>query len=118
MHVERKQIVTNGSLGADLVSIGMPIDQMQFASIQAEWTGGTAAGTLKIQISNDIVTPSTTADPGANVVNWSDWTGSSTTVAGAGNFGWNVESGYSWVRLVFTRSGGTGTLNAIFTGKG
>lgn len=121
MRFAQKQIVTNGDMSVDINSLSEDLNQYALSSIQAVWTGAGAAGTLKLQVSNDItpVTPAT-ADPGANVVNWSDYTGSSVTVAGPGNFEWNiVYVGFRWLRLVFTHTGGsTGTLQATFNGKG
>lgn len=101
-------------------SHGIEIYLAAFVSITAVWTGGTAAGTLKLQVSNDMVKPNDIVggDPAVNVVNWVDYTGSSTNVAGAGNFGWNMAfQGYYWVRLVYTPSGGAGTINAILVEK-
>jgi hypothetical protein len=119
------QIVTNQSMTTSFNSIGIDCNQHALASIQAEWTGATATGTLKLQISDDIVPVQPTtgnpvgANPAGEVVNWSDYTGSTTTVSGPGNFMWNmVYVGFRWVRLVYTSSSGTGTLNATFAGKG
>lgn len=120
MEFKPVQIVTAGSLGATLNSSTIDMNQYFGGSIQAVWTGASVDGTFKLQISNDIVrvTPST-GDVGTEIVNWTDYTGSSTTAAGAGDFMWNmVYSNFRWVRLVFTRTSGTGTLNAIFSGKG
>ena len=114
------QIVTNASMTATVNSLGMPCQQLVLASIQAEWTGA-PVGTLHLEISNDEVpyAPGNQANAGANVVNWSVYTGSTTAVSGPGNFLWNcVFVGYSWMRLVYTPTSGTGTINAYFTGKG
>lgn len=119
------QIMSNVSMTTSANSIGIDVNQAALASIQASWTGATANGTLKLQISDDIVPvdPSNTnpvgADPAGLVQNWSDYTGSMTTVSGPGNFLWNmVYVGFRWVRLVYTATSGTGTINATFSGKG
>lgn len=112
-------IITAGSMGASTNSIGIDLNQILNCSIQAVWTG-TPTGTLKIQVSNDNVPYGTSSNPSANVVNWTDYTGSSQSLSGsAGNFVWNMlDSGYRWIRLVYTRSSGTGTINAAIVGKG
>lgn len=105
-------------MGASINSIGVDLQQLNLNSIQAVFTGS-PVGTLSIQVSNDNVAVAAGANPAANVVNWSDYTGSSSAVSGAGNLTYNLTfAGYRWVRLVYTRSSGTGTLNATFTGKG
>lgn len=112
------QIVTNGNMASTINSLGVDLNQIPLFSIQAVFTGS-PVGTLKLQISNDIVNPISTGQQAAEVVNWTDYTGSSTAVSGAGNFVWNcLESGYRWVRLVYTPASGTGTLNATLSGKG
>lgn len=113
-------MMTNVSMAASSNSIGVDVNQLNLMSIQAYWPStGTPVGTLKVQVSNDRVSVSTTSDPAANVVNWTDYTGSTTTVNGAGDVLYNMTfAGYRWARLVYTRTSGTGTLNASFSGKG
>lgn len=120
MRFEPVQIVTAGSLGASLTSNGIDLNQIVLASIQAVWTGGTVDGAFTIEVSNDSVKiDPTVTNQAANVVNWTTYTGSSVTAAGAGDFAWLISDiGFRWVRLKFTRTSGTGTLNAIFAGKG
>lgn len=115
--------MTDGNMASSLSSIGIDLNQTVMYSIQAVFSGS-PVGTLKLQISNDIVPVAPVAgnpvgsNPAANVVNWTDYTGSSTAVSAAGNFVWNVfDVGYRWVRVVYTRSSGTGTLNITYSGK-
>lgn len=103
---EYPSLVTNGSMGADITSSAMPVTQGQIAAIQAVWTGGSALGTLTLRISNDNVT-------------YSDYTGSATAVSGAGDFLWNLIScGFNYVKVKYTRTSGTGTLNVTSSYKG
>lgn len=120
MRYDPVQIVTNGDMSqTTIASIGIDLQNIFGYAIQAEWTGGSASGTLILQLSTDIVNVASGANPAANVVNWSTYSGSSTTVSGPGNFVWNAaDAGYRWVRLLYTKSSGTGTLNATFLGKG
>ena len=106
-------------------SIGIEINQLYSWSIQAIWTGA-PVGTFQIQVSNDIVplAPTTTnpvgPDPAALVVNWSNYTGSQVVTTGMnGNWTWISQLGaYKWVRLSYTATSGTGTVNANFFAKG
>lgn len=69
-------------------------------SFQAVWTG-TPTGTLKLQVSNDNTT-------------YTDLPGTSQATGGAaGNFLWNLAGIYfQFIRLVYVRTGGVGTLDA------
>lgn len=83
-------------------------------SIQAVWTG-VPVGTFKLQISNDAGNNEQSSNPStANVTNWSDYTGSSQAISGAGNWAWDVTiSAARWVRLVYTATSGTGSGTSV-----
>jgi hypothetical protein len=119
-------IMTNVAMATGTVnSIGIEINQLYSWSIQAEWTGS-PVGTFTIQVSNDIVplAPSTSnpvgPDPAALVTNWSTYTGSAVVTGGSsGNWTWiSGLAAYKWVRLSYTGTSGTGTVNANFFAKG
>lgn len=83
-----------------------------YLSAQIVSTGAGAAGTLKIQVSNDPVEVS------GNPVNWSDLSGASVVVAGAGAFLIpKVEICYRWFRCVYTNTG-TGTIQVNINALG
>ncbi len=113
------QMVSAESMGASINSKGVDLQGLDVYSIHAVYSGGTPVGTLKLQISNDIVGAGTSSDPASLVTNWTDYTGSSLSISAAGDYMWKVtSSGERWVRLVYTRSSGSGTLNVTFSGKG
>lgn len=121
------KIFVNQSLGASASSAGLYLDQVFGLSFVATWTGVSAAGTIKVQVSNDQVSPAGYSymnaaglyDPAQNVVNWYDYAGTVQTIAGAGSFFWNMSTpGYIWAKLLFTYSSGTGTINANACIKG
>ena len=57
-------------------------------AIQASWIG-TPTGTLKIQTSNDNVAVGPDNNPGVNVINWTDISGSSQSLTGSpGTYIW------------------------------
>lgn len=80
-------------------------------SIQLVYTGS-PAGTFKLQASNDPgQINSTNSANQAPINNWTDIADSAVTVSGSGNNMWTVQnSGYNWVRVVWTASGGNGSL--------
>lgn len=120
MNTFQKEILTAGDMSqATVVSIGLDMDQIFVGSVQAHWTG-TPVGDFTIEISNDIVAVSQGADPAANVVNWTTYTGSSQAAGGAaGSFMWNISNiGVRWLRLKYTKSGSTGSVTAVACMKG
>lgn len=106
MRVFEYDLLKAGDMSGSITTDSQQLNQMFLCSIQAVWTGSTANGTLKLQISNDNIT-------------FSDYTGSSVSVNGAGDFMWNLSyTGFPWIRVVYTRSSGTGVLNITVNGKG
>jgi hypothetical protein len=88
------------------------------ACIQAVWTG-TPEGALKLQCSVDPKTLS----PGESfptLSNPEDIADSSYTITGAaGSYTWNVDAVfYPWIRVVYTNTSSTGTLNVRYNTKG
>lgn len=96
------QTITN----ADVASPTIGLDQAYGFAIQAIWTGGSLAGTVKLQASVDGST-------------WSDISGSSQSISGPGSYLWNVQAAfYAYVRSYFTYSSGSGTITTWEQTKG
>lgn len=106
-------MLTGGDMSAATVSsLPMDCNQIGLAAIQAVWTGS-PVGSIFLEISND------ETNTQSAIVNWSTYTGSAQAVSGVGNFTWNLNwVGYRWIRVTYTKTSGTGTLGAIFSGKG
>lgn len=104
-------IVNAGSMGADILSEAVSLDQVYGCSIQSVYTG-TPVGDLKIQVSNDDVPLS------SQIVNWFD-VGTTVNIAAAGS---NLQKfdfvPYKWLRVFYDRTSGSGTLNVTLCGKG
>lgn len=82
---------------------------------------GSPNGTFKLQLSDDVGNPSLPpTEQYAGVDHWTDFNGSSQTIVASGDHMWEViNSGSRWVRFVWTRNSGTGTLtSARFDIKG
>lgn len=108
-------IVTNGDMSSSINSTPINLDSIVTYSVQAVFTG-TPSGTLQLQGSNDNVL---TGDPmNATPTNWTVIVDSISGISTAGTYTVNVEiPGYSWVRLQYVRTAGSGTLNARINGK-
>ena len=121
LHFNYLNLLTNGSMGSSINSFGMDLNQMYLTTVQAVWTGGSAAGTIQLQLSCDNVKPVNIVgvDPAANVVNWDVYTGSAVTVSGAGSQAWIVgQVGFRWLRVQYVFSSGTGSLLVQANTKG
>ena len=82
-------------------------------SVQFNAMGGGAAGSVKVQVSNDNASGISTVP-----TNWSDLPGASVSISGAGSYLIpRQESCYAWLRLVYTNSGG-GTIQATVAALG
>lgn len=100
------------SLGASANLSAVHIGHVANFAIQLVWTGS-PVGTFKLQASCDEGAPSanTTAVVTSGVSNWTDIADSSVSVFAAGDIMWNVENcGYNFVRVVWARTSGTGSL--------
>lgn len=110
-------IVTNASMAITInvqsgTSVPVNVDECVSFSIQAIYTGS-PLGTIKIQCSNDSVSP-----VNGIPTNWTDVTDSAAGISAAGTYVLNVEfPAYSWIQLVYTPTSGSGTMNARINAK-
>lgn len=97
-----KQVFTAKSMAASFNSVEMEVLGKPF-KMEMAWTG-TVAGTFKLQESNSKVV-------------WTDITGADFTVTndGNGSFSLTTENLHSYIRVVWTRTSGTGTVDAYLT---
>jgi hypothetical protein len=101
---------------ATQTSAALDTSYMVAGSVQVVAVGaGTPTGALKIQASND----AGSALSGASPTNWTDITSQTVSVAGAGTYLIpKVDLCYQWIRVVYTKASGTGTITANFKGIG
>lgn len=105
MRVFEYQLVSAHSMAESYTSPSQSLNQTSMCCVQAVFSG-VPVGSLKLQISNDNS-------------NWSDYTGSDYAVTTAGNVSWNVSNiGFQYIRVVYTRTSGTGSLSITVNGKG
>lgn len=101
---------------------GVKIDSSQLlqASFQAIFADATAAGTVKIQASNDINTAGAFNAANFTPTNWSDIPSAVATVAsGVCPLITLANMSFGWIRAVYTRtSGGSTTVNVVMFAVG
>lgn len=99
-------ILNGADASSNKNSVAIDSQNMSFASVVVKMTG-TAAGTVKIQASND--EPTTSAGPN----NWVDISGATVSVSAAGTFIIpKLDICYNFIRVVYTFTSGTGTVTA------
>lgn len=111
-------VITNGDMSGTITSIVTIINNTSLMSYDISWSGTTPTGTLAVQVSNTYTQngQGVTANPG----NWTSLPLSITpTVSGnTGNGAIDIDAtGFYAIRLVYTPSGGVGTMNATVSGK-
>ncbi len=117
-------VIDGGDMAATSVTSSATLLQsVTMVNYQVTWTGSTPVGTLAVEASNDCVVSATGGVSGGT---WNpvplDLAGVSvSTIPVTGNTGKGMIdidgiAAYA-LRLVYTKSSGTGTINAIVTGK-
>lgn len=113
LHVKTFPLFSAQSLGSTFKSNALDLAVYYGASIQAIWTGNTAAGSLSLQYSNVYLPGASTNDS-----DWSTDANSTQTVSGPGNFFFDLTTTQGrYVRLLFVPSAGTGSMSAYVNGK-
>lgn len=112
-------VITNGNMAGSLTSKVTIIQKLSMISYDISWAGGgSPVGAITVQVSN---TYSENAD--GSVRNTGSWT--TLTLSTATNIASNSGNGFIDVdatgayamRLVYTRTSGTGTLNVTMSAK-
>ncbi len=111
-------VLASGDMSGDLTSMVTIIDQLVMASYAITWSGSSPVGTISVEVSNDysINQDGTERNPGV----WNALPLSAPTdVSGSSGHGFidiDAQAGYA-LRLVYTSTSGTGTLQVVLMGK-
>lgn len=105
---KNEQFLNAQSLDASFNSDAILFDKCPEISIQLSFSGSSPTGSFKLQASDDI-----TYDA-SSVSTWTDISGSSQAITTDGNHQWKLLARYKWIRVVYTRTSGTGTVNGTF----
>jgi hypothetical protein len=111
-------VIVDGDMSGNLTSEVTIIQKLSMISYDVSWVGTLPIGDITIEVSN---TYSQNADGSVkNPGNWTTLTLSAPTpVSGSPGNGFidiDATAGYA-IRLVYTRTSGTGTLNVMAVGK-
>lgn len=99
------KLVDAHSMGASFQSIAQALEHYTIYSVQAVYTGS-PVGTITLAASN-------------NGTDWDTIAGSSQAISAAGSTMFNVTgAGYLYVRLEYAFTSGSGTVTAVYVGKG
>lgn len=112
-----EQVIEDGDMSGNLASIVTFIQKISEICYIVSWSGTAPVGTLQVQISNDYaVDEAGTPIAGAT---WIDMTGMSYAVASTpGSGAFDIPgTGAKAIRLIYTRTSGSGTLQAFVNGK-
>ncbi len=118
-------VITNGNMAsASLTSAVTIIQKLSMISYGVSWTGSTPIGTLQVQVSNDYKQDASGVVSVAGTwntmtLNYQGMAVTSIPVTGnTGSAFIDIEetAGYA-IRLVYTKTSGTGTLQATVNGK-
>ena len=111
-------VIVDGDMSGNIISAVTIIQKLSMRSYDISWSGTTPVGAMSVQVSNSY---SQNADGSVrNAGNWTTLTLSSPpTVSGnTGNGFIDVDAtGAFAMRLVFTRTSGTGTMQATISAK-
>lgn len=122
--IKPHSVITDGDMSGSITSDVTIIQKMSMLSFAYSWTGSSPSGSISIQMSNDYA-----LDAKGDVANSGTWntitflsSGSAvTSVAVSGNTGNGFidifQTGAYAVRTVYTRVSGSGTLQAVVSGK-
>lgn len=111
-------VITNGSMASNIISEVTIVKKLSMISYDISWAGTAPVGAMSVQVSN---TYSQNAD--GTVRNAGNWTtlalSTPPTVSGSiGNGFIDVDAtGAFAMRLVYTRTSGTGTMSATIAAK-
>jgi hypothetical protein len=112
MKFANEKIIFAADMSASFSSDPILLDQIYGYSFQAVFTG-LPNGIFKLQCSNDNVKLP------VEVSQWSDVGSTSQAISAAGDLFYNIDAAhYKWVRIVYTRSSGSGSCDVVYFAKG
>jgi hypothetical protein len=111
-------VITDGDMSGNITSDVTIIQNLSMISYDISWSGTSPVGALSVQVSNTY-----SIDPGGAVKNAGNWTtltlSASANVSGnTGNGAIDIDAtGFYAIRLVYTRTSGSGTMQAVLNAK-
>lgn len=111
-------VITDGDMSGDLTSEVTIIQMLSMASYSVKWVGTAPVGVITVEVSNDYSQNSDGSVRNAGTWNTLVLTQTCAVIGNADNGYIDIEShaGYA-IRLKYTRTSGTGTMNVVISGK-
>ena len=112
------KVIDNVSMAGNIISAVTVVSQLTMISYDITWAGTTPVGVMSVELSN-----SYSLNVDGSVRNAGDWTTLtlSSTPSVSGNTGHGFididATGAYAMRLVYTRTSGTGVMNAVINAK-
>lgn len=112
------QVITNGDMSADIVSEISIIDNITGVSYAVTWSGSSPVGTCSVEISDDYTENADGSERNPGTWNTMPLSPAPTVSGNTGNGYIDILGtvGYA-IRLRYTSTSGTGSMQAIVTGK-
>lgn len=112
------QVITNGSMAGNITSAVTIIDKLSLMSYAISWVGTTPVGEMSVQVSNDYKKNSDGTVRSAGTWNTLPLSVTASVSGNTDNGFIDIElnAGYA-MRLVYTRTSGTGTMQATLSSK-
>ena len=113
------QVVTNGNMASTITSEVTVIDNLSAISYDVAWSGTGCTGSIVVQVSDTYKeNPAGTAVLVAGNWNTLPLNATPTITQDTGNGGIDVQiTGFNAIRLVYTPTGGTGTMQVFIACK-
>lgn len=108
----------SGSMATSITSLVSIINNLSMIGYDISWTGTAPVGVMSVQVSNTYA-----QNPDGTVRNTGNWTtltlsSPATVSGGTGNGAIDIDAtGFYAIRLVYTRTSGTGTMTAVVNAK-
>lgn len=123
--IKQYHAINDGSMSADITSVISHIPMVTVGSYAYSWSGSSPIGDISVEVSNDYSPGGIEGTPanagtwtaiyftlnGSSVVNSAPVSGNS----GTGLIEWST--GAAYIRTKYTRTSGSGTLQAYLNGK-
>lgn len=110
-------VITNGNMATSLTSKPTIKSNMSMISYSVSWTGSSPVGAMTVQVSNDYSENADGTVRTAGTWNTVPLSVAATVSGNTGNGFIDITSGAYAVRLVYTRTSGTGTMQALIKGQ-
>lgn len=112
-------VITNGDMSqASIISEVTIIQKLSLASYGVSWAGTSPVGVITVEVSNDYSLNSSGTVSNAGTWNQLPLSGTAAVSGNTGNgfIDIDAQAGYA-LRLVYTKTSGTGSLQATVVGK-